>query len=365
MKIKEVTDYLESKYPLWIQEDFDNCGMQCGDKEREVNHVLVCFEVALDVVDEAIALGANLIISHHPLLLRNGLKKIEPTSREGVILFKALENQIAIYSMHTNMDSAIGGGNDVFAQKLGLLQCRVIAPKEECLQKLTVFVPQQYADSVKEALFAVGCGTIGNYDRCSYSCDGVGTFRPSNAAHPFIGNANLNETVKEERIEMLFPAVLQRKIITTIYQVHPYEEPAFDIVRIENLYKNAGLGRIGKLPYKMEIPQFLGYVKEKMEVNHIRYSGDLNHDIKTVAVCGGGGSSLINNAIAMGADAYVTGDIKYHDFFIPDNKMLIADIGHFEGEHFIREIIYGELKENFCNFATTLSVKESLKIFHF
>ena len=362
MKIKDVFIHLEKKYPLYWQEDFDNCGVQCGDKEQEITGVLVCFDPSVEVIEEAISLNANLIISHHPVL-RTGLKKIEPVDRIGRIICKAIENRIVLYAMHTNIDSAIDGGNDAFAKRLGLKQCSVLSPKESLFQKIIFFVPANDAGNVKNALFAAGCGTIGKYENCSYSSEGIGTFKPLADANPYIGKVNRIEEVEEERVEMIFPASIQRKVVETLYKNHPYEEPAFDIIKLENSCRNVGLGRIGKLPAPMKKEAFLDYVKEKMDITHIRHSGEIHRDIERVAVCGGGGASLIGAAISAGADAFVTGDIKYHDFHTPEDQMMIADIGHYEGEHFIREIIYNEVKENFTTFATALSKKERVKIF--
>lgn len=363
MKIKEVFSYLEKKYPLYLQEDFDNCGVQCGDKEQELTGIMVCFDPSLEVIEEALEKKANLIISHHPVL-RNGLKKIEPVDRIGKILCKAIENKMVIYSMHTNMDSAKGGGNDLFAHKLGLKKCAVLSPKESLYQKIVFFAPSDNSVTIKDALFAIGCGVLGQYDNCCYSVEGSGTFRPLKGSSPFIGQINQVEQVEEERVEMIFPATLQRKVIETLYKVHPYEEPAFDIIKLENVSREAGLGRVGELPFPMEAEQFFAYIKDKLEINHIRYSGEIGRKISRVAVCGGGGSSLVQAALNAGADAYVTGDIRYHDFHLPEDKMIIADIGHFEGEHFIRDIIYTELTENFSNFAVSISQAEKLKIFH-
>lgn len=363
MKIKEIIAHLEAKFPLYLQESFDNSGMQCGDKEQEISGALVCFDLSLEVLEEAKNKGANLIISHHPLLFE-GLKKIEPVDRVGRIICKAIENKQVIYSMHTNMDSAVGGGNDLFAQMLGLANCEVLAPKESLFQKVIFFIPEEESAPLKNALFTIGCGFMGDYDHCSYQMTGEGTFRPLKNAHPHIGTVNNVESVEEERVEMIFPATLQRKVVETIYKFHPYEEPAFDIVKLENRSRNAGLGRVGFLPTEMDGLEFLEYVKQKMTVERIRYSGNVKQKIKKVAVCGGGGASLIKAAMASGAEAYVTGDIKYHDFYTPEERMMIADIGHFEGEHFIKEIIYNEIKGNFITFATSLSEVEKLKIYN-
>jgi len=352
MKIKEVIQFLEQKFPLHWQEDFDNCGVQCGDKEREITGIVVCFDMSEAVIEEAIAKGANMVISHHPIIYKNSIKRIEPTDRVGKILCKALENKILLYSMHTNIDSGKEGGNVLFAKKLGLQKLSVLSPKENQFYKLVVFVPSENSILLKEALFKAGCGNIGNYSHCSYSCEGIGSFKPLAGANPHIGQHNRIERVEEDRIEMVFPKIKKRQIIEVLYQNHPYEEPAFDIIALENLNREVGLGRMGELPKPWLAKDFIHFVKEKLKLESVRFSGDINAEIRKVAVCGGGGASFVSDALSAGADAYITGDLKYHDFFIPENKMLLIDIGHFEGEHFIREIIVSLLKENFNTFAT-------------
>ncbi|MCR4965820.1 MAG: Nif3-like dinuclear metal center hexameric protein [Bacteroidales bacterium] len=364
MLIKEVTACLERRFPLWLQEDFDNCGVQCGDVLQEVTGVMVCFEMSIQIIEEAIAKGANLVISHHPLMLRRGLCKIQPSDRVGAMICKALEHKMVLYSMHTNIDSAAGGGNDAFAEKLGLQELSVMEPHAGHLRKVVVFVPTDHADRLRQALADVGCGKIGNYDSCAYLMSGTGTFRPLEGSNPFIGKEMQLERVVEERVEMIFPANIMYKVIDTIYKNHPYEEPAFDILRLENASRTEGLGRVGFLPNPMSTLEFLQYVKEKMEIQHLRYAGASERMIQKVAVCGGGGASFIESAMASGADAYVTGDVKYHDFFRSNDSMLIVDIGHYESEYFIKEIIYKELKENFSTFAVSIAELEKLKIFN-
>jgi dinuclear metal center YbgI/SA1388 family protein len=358
MKIKEVIHLLEQKFPLHWQEDFDNCGVQCGDKEREITGIVVCFDMSEAVIDEAIAKGANMVISHHPIIYRNGLKKIEPIDRVGKILCKALENKVLLYSMHTNIDSGKEGGNVLFAQKLGLQKLSVLAPKESQFCKLVVFVPSENSVLLKEALFKAGGGNIGNYSHCSFSSEGIGSFKPLSGANPHIGQHHRMERVEEERIEIIFSKVKKRQIIEALYQHHPYEEPAFDIIALENLNREVGLGRVGLLPKPLVAKDFIHYVKEKLNIETVKFSGNMNAEINKVAVCGGGGASFVTDALAAGADAFITGDLKYHDFFIPENKMLLMDIGHFEGEHFIREIIVSLLKENFNTFATHFTEAE-------
>ncbi|MBR4135212.1 MAG: Nif3-like dinuclear metal center hexameric protein [Bacteroidales bacterium] len=364
MQIKDITAFLEQRFPLYLQEDFDNCGVQCGDVSQEVTGVLVCFEMSIEVVEEAIAKGANLVISHHPLMLKRGICKIQPTDRVGEILCKALEHKMVLYSMHTNIDSAQGGGNDAFAERLGLQHVSVLVPQSGHLRKVVVFVPSEYAETMRLALAEVGCGKMGSYDQCAYTMSGTGSFRPLSDAHPFVGNTMQDEKVPEERVEMIFPAPLLRKVVSTIYRVHPYEEPAFDILRLENASRTEGLGRVGMLPQPMPMSDFLRYLQEKMQITHLRYAGDGDKMIHKVAVCGGGGASFIEAAMAAGADAYVTGDIKYHDFFRAHRAMTIVDVGHYEGEFFIKEIIYKELKENFSTFAVSIAEMEKIEIFY-
>jgi len=352
MKIKEVIQFLEQKFPLHWQEDFDNCGVQCGDKEREITGIVVCFDISEAVIEEAIAKGANMVISHHPIIYKNSIKRIEPTDRVGKILCKALENKILLYSMHTNIDSGKEGGNLLFAQKLGLQKLSVLSPKENQFCKLVVFVPSENSILLKEALFKAGCGNIGNYSHCSFSCEGLGSFKPLAGSNPHIGQHNRIERVEEERIETIFPKIKKRQVMEALYQHHPYEEPAFDMVALENLNREIGLGRVGELSKSMSVKDFIHFVKQKLKLESVRFSGNINAEIKKVAVCGGGGASFVADALSAGADAYITGDLKYHDFFIPENKMLLIDIGHFEGEHFIREIIVSLLKENFNTLAT-------------
>ena len=365
MTIKQVTQFLEQKFPLYLQEDFDNCGVQCGDVRQEITGAMICFEMSEQVIDEAIAEGCNLVISHHPLMLKRGINKIVPTDRVGAMICKALAHNMVLYSMHTNIDSGEGGGNDVFAEKLELQHVKVLEPHKGLYRKLVVFVPKENAEALKSALFEVGCGVQGNYDSCGYTVHGQGQFRPLEGANPHIGEENRLEHVEEERIEMIYPTGLQRAVVQTIYEHHPYEEPAFDLLPLENESRTIGLGRIGELPKAMPVSEFLEYLKDKLGFEHCRYAGDATKMIRKVALCGGGGSSFIDLAIASGADAYVSGDFKYHDFFKSHSGTLLVDIGHYEGEFFIKNIIFNLLNEKFTTFATLISKLEFLEVKYF
>ena len=365
MKIKDITTFLEQQFPLYLQEDFDNCGVQCGDVRQEITGALVCFEMSEQVIDEAIRNGCNLVISHHPLMLKRGICKIEPRDRVGGMICKALAHNMVLYSMHTNIDSGEGGGNDAFAEKLGLQDVKVLDPHKGLYRKLVVFVPADHAEKLKSALFAIGCGVQGNYDHCGYSLKGQGQFRPLEGAKPYLGQENQEEHVEEERIEMIYPTGLQGLVVKTLYENHPYEEPAFDLLPLENESRTIGLGRIGNLPEEMTVPVFLAYLKDKLQLSHFRYAGDTKRTIRKVAVCGGGGASFIDLAIASGADAYVSGDFKYHDFFKSHSGTLLVDIGHYEGEFFIKNIIFNLLNEKFTTFAPLISTLELLEVKYF
>jgi len=225
-----------------------------------------------------------------------------------------------------------------------------------------VFVPSTDAEKLKNALFSIGCGVQGNYDSCGYTLRGQGQFRPLEGSNPYIGTENQVEHVEEERIEMIYPAGLQRAVVQAVYENHPYEEPAFDLLPLENESRTVGLGRIGNLPHEMKVPEFLTYLKEHLGFTHCRYSGDKSKTIRKVAICGGGGSGFIDLAIASRADAYVSGDFKYHDFFKSHSGTLLVDIGHYEGEFFIKDIIFHLLKEKFSTFATLMSNVEKLEV---
>ena len=365
MTIKDVTTFLEQKFPLYLQEDFDNCGVQCGNVSQEITGAMVCFEMSEQVIDEAIEKGCNLVISHHPLMLKRGINKIVPTDRVGAMICKALAHNMVLYSMHTNIDSGEGGGNDAFAEKLGLQDVKVLAPHKGLYRKLVVFVPTDHSEQLKNALFEIGCGVQGLYDRCGYSLKGQGQFRPLEGANPYLGQENQEEYVEEERIEIIYPTGLQRLVVKTLYENHPYEEPAFDLLPLENESRTIGLGRIGELPEEMTGTAFLSFLKDKLKLPPFRYAGNTERIIRKVAVCGGGGSSFIDLAIASGADAYVSGDFKYHDFFKSHSGTLLVDIGHYEGEFFIKNIIYQLLNEKFTTFATLISKLEFLEVKYF
>ena len=330
--------------PLPLQDGFDNAGLQIGLTEAEVAGVLLCLDVTEAVVDEAVALGCNLIVSHHPLIF-SPLKRITGSNYVERCVIKALANGIAIYSAHTNIDNAPGGVNYRIAEKLGLQNVRILVPKEDALLKLAVYVPVSAADAVRNALFEAGCGNIGNYDSCSYNVEGFGTFKANEGCNPFCGEVGELHREEEVRIETVLPAYLKNKVVAALLKAHPYEEPAYDIYPLKNSWGSVGSGVIGELPAECDELELLQCVKEKFAVGCVRHTPLLGKAVKRVALCGGAGGTFAGAAMAAGADVYITGEARYHDLFSYTGKMLVAVIGHYESEQYtmdiFKEIILG------------------------
>jgi len=364
MKIKAITNFLEDFAPLKLQESYDNAGLILGDKNAEVSAALVTLDVTEAIVDEAIEKKAGLIVAHHPIVF-SGLKKITGKNYIERTLIKAIKNDIAIYAAHTNLDSVTGGVNGKICEKLGLQECKILQPAGGMLKKLVTFVPVDHADKVREAVFAAGAGQIGNYDSCSFNAHGQGTFRGSETTNPFVGKKGQQHYENEIRFETIFPDYLQGKILNTLIQSHPYEEVAYDIYSLDNKFDQIGAGMIGTLPEEKKEIDFLQQLKETFGAGIIKHTNLQQKKVKKIAVCGGAGSFLLNQAIAAGADFFVTGDFKYHQFFDAENKIVIADIGHFESEQFTKELFYELLTKKFPKFAVHLSEVNTNPVFYF
>jgi dinuclear metal center YbgI/SA1388 family protein len=354
MKLKELSSFLDSAIPLSWQEEYDNSGLQVGVPGNEINAALLTLDVTEDVLNEAIASRCNLIISHHPLIF-SPIKKLSEGSITERIVAKAVKNDIAVYSSHTNLDSVPGGVSSRMAEKLGLLNVRVLAPVKNLLLKLVVFVPENYLDKVKDAVFDAGAGVTGNYDRCSFGTPGTGSFRPGESANPFVGKKGKIHFEREVRFETILYAGLKEKVISALVTAHPYEEPAYDIYSLENDSTDGGFGCTGDLKETMETKAFLELAAEVFSSPGIRYSKYDGNRISKVALCGGSGAFLLREAIASGADAYLTSDIKYHNFFDAEKRILLADIGHYESEKFCVEILYNLIIKKFPTFALRFS----------
>jgi dinuclear metal center YbgI/SA1388 family protein len=352
--VKDIVAELEKLAPLDYQESYDNAGLIVGSLDAAISSALLCFEVTEDVVDEAIEKQVNLVISHHPVIF-GGLKKINGRNATERIVIKAIRNNIALYAAHTNLDSVRGGVNTVLAGKLGLSDIRILSPVEKTLFKIVTFVPDAHCEKVRQAMFDAGAGHIGNYDSCSYNIKGMGTFRGDENTNPFVGEKGALHSEPEIRIETVAKKEQVNKVIAALKQNHPYEEPAYDVYQLENRYENAGLGAIGVLPDYVDAAEFLATIKRALPpVKVIRHNA-LFKKVKTVAVCGGAGSGFIKDAIAAGADIFVTGDCRYHQFADFRNEIILADTGHFESEYFATEIFYNVINEKFPNFAAELS----------
>ncbi len=344
MKVKEIVCALERFAPLPLQDGWDNAGLQVGLTEAEVTGALLCLDVTEAVVDEAVALGYNLIVSHHPLIF-GGMKSITGRNYVERCVMKAIRHGITICSHHTNMDNATGGVNHKIAEKLGLKNLRFLAPKEDSLLKLVTFVPTAQADRVRQALFDAGCGCIGGYDSCSYNLAGEGTFRAGEGTAPFCGNIGELHSEPEIRIETVLPAYMKGKAVRALLSNHPYEEPAYDLYPLKNQWMQAGSGLIGELPDEMEVTKFIQMVKDTFHTGCVKTNKFSGKRVRTIALCGGSGAFLLPQAIGQGADAFLTGEIKYHDYFGHEDDLLMMEIGHYESEQYTVEIFQTIIKE--------------------
>ena len=354
MQIKEILAVLEEMAPLAYAEDFDNVGLLVGDAERESSGVLVCHDALENVIDEAITKNCNLVVCFHPILF-SGIKKITGKNYVERAILKAIKNDIAIYAVHTALDNHSQGVNKIFCDVLGLDNTKILIPKPNFIQKLVTFTVPDNAEKVRNALFQAGAGTIGNYDECSFNTEGFFTFKGNKNSNPVIGQKGKLHTGTEIKIEVIFEKHLQSGILKALFENHIYEEVAYEIYDLQNSQKNIGLGMIGELENEMGEKEFLLFVKDKMIANGIRHSAFTGKKIKKVAVLGGSGSFAIKNAIMAGADAFLTADLKYHQFYEAEKRLLLADIGHFESERYTKNYIVDYLRKKILNFAIILS----------
>jgi dinuclear metal center YbgI/SA1388 family protein len=354
MKISELLSYFNEIAPFAYQESYDNSGLQVGDMGMEIQGILLTIDVTEEIIEEAISKSLNLIISHHPLIFQ-GLKQLTDQTATERIVKKAVKHDINIISIHTNIDNIVGGVNSKISEKLGLQKTKILLPQEGKLLKLSVFVPESYADTVRESIFAAGAGRIGNYDSCSFNTSGSGTFRGNENASPFRGEKEKLHSEPEIKIETILPLHLKDKVVASMLNSHPYEEVAYDLYPLANLHSGGGSGMIGYLPETLSEKEFLLMLKEVFKSELIRYSAFTGRKIHKVALCGGSGSFLLKKAISSGAQAFISSDFKYHQFFDADGKILIADLGHYESEQYTKEYFYEVLIKKLPNFALHLS----------
>ena len=364
MKLSAILPILEEMAPLAYAEDFDNVGLLVGDKNQEISGILVCHDALEQVIEEAIAKKCNLVVCFHPILF-SGLKKITGKNYVERAIIKAIKNDIAIYAVHTALDNHHNGVNKIFCDVLGLKNTKILIPKENFIKKLITYTIPENAEKLRNALFDAGAGKIGNYEDCSFNSQGIGTYMGNENSNPEIGERFEFVENTEIKIEVTFEKHLEAKILKALFTHHVYEEVAYEIYQLTNKHQNIGLGMIGELPNSLSETDFLSLVKEKTQTGGIRHSAFLNKPIQKVAVLGGSGSFAIHAAIASGADAFLTADLKYHQFYEAENRLLLADVGHFESERFTKNYIVDYLKEKITNFAIILSEENTNPVQYF
>ena len=358
MRIKEIIQTIEQLAPIPLQEEYDNSGVQVGDVNQEAAGALLCIDVTENVVEEAVSLGCNLIVAHHPLLFKP-LRKITGRNYIERCIISAIKNNIVIYAAHTNLDNAAGGVNYRLAEMLGLQNVKILTPKSDVLLKLVTFVPDSHADAVRSALFKAGAGNIGDYDACSYNLSGEGSFRAGAESNPFVGEIGEIHFENEIRIETVLPTFKQNEVLRALLAVHPYEEPAYDFYPLSNSWDRAGSGIVGSLPEPMSEQELLYLLKDVFQLSTIQHTKMYNKEIRDVAVCGGSGAFLIPDAVAYGADAFVTGEARYNDFYDVEDRILLAVVGHYESEICTKDIFYDVISKKYSNFALHKSAFDS------
>lgn len=363
-RVKDICKIIEEFAPLAYQNSYDNAGLLTGNLEQKVTGVLLSLDITEAVIDNALEQGANMIVAHHPIIFK-GLKKLTGRNYVERTVIKAIQNNISLYAAHTNLDNVTQGVSFKLCEKIGLTDCQILDNAEEQLSKLITFVPDKYAKKVRTALFDCGCGAIGNYNDCSFNTNGIGTFTPSATSTPFVGKKNNLHQESEIKIETIFPSHLQTKVIQELKKHHPYEEVAYDILPLRNKHPYIGSGCVGTLKTPEKTPDFLTRIKENLHLSVIRHTPFHTDTIQKVAVCGGSGSFLLSKAITSGADIFITGDFKYHEFFDADNKIIIADIGHYESEFCSLEIFYELITKKIPKFAVYFTNRRTNPINYF
>jgi dinuclear metal center YbgI/SA1388 family protein len=354
LRIKDILQEIEKFAPLPLQESFDNAGVQVGNVNQEATGVLLCLDVTEAVLDEAIELGYNLVIAHHPLAFKP-FKSLTGANYVERCLMLACKHDLVVYAAHTNLDNAVGGVNYKLAELLGLQDVRILSPQKGNLLKLVTFVPEESAEIVRTALFNAGAGGIGDYDSCSFNTCGAGTFRASEQCNPYCGEINVLHHANEVRIETVLPSYLKSSVTRALLSVHPYEEPAFDFYALQNTWNRAGSGVVGELLSEEDELLFLQRIKEILKADCIRHSPLMGKKVREIAICGGSGAFLIPEAIAYGADVFITGEAKYNDFYDVEDKILLAVAGHYESEVCTKDIFFNVIFKKFPTFAVQIS----------
>jgi len=354
MRIQKVIDVIEEWAPSAHAEDFDNVGLIIGNPQSECKGVLVTHDTLENVVEECIKKDLNLIVSFHPIIF-SGLKKLTQSTYVEKAVSRAIKNEICVYAIHTALDNHRFGVSYALAQNLGLNDIEVLSPKEKTIRKLTTYAPKNEAPTLLEKLYDAGAGKIGNYKECSFITTGKGTFKGNQDSNPNLGIKGKKTEVDEVQINLIFEFSSQQKILHTLFEAHSYEEVAYEVFSLENKNQTIGMGSLGQLENEMDEEVFINWVQDKLNIDMVRHSKTIGKKIKKVAVLGGSGSFAISAALGANADAFITADLKYHDFFQAENKILLIDAGHYETEQFTKKLIHDNLIKKLPNFAIALS----------
>ncbi len=354
MKLYQITDTIEEIAPVPSQDSYDNAGLLVGNRNDAVTGALITLDVTEEVIDEAISLGYDLIISHHPIIF-NPLKKLNGNNLVERCVIKAVKNGIALYAAHTNLDNSLAGVNAILGQKIGLQKTTILRPLKNMLRKLVVFVPESEHNNVRNSIFKAGAGVIGDYDCCSFNTSGKGTFRAKEGADPYVGEIGKLHVEPEIKIETVLPSWLENKVVKAVSEVHPYEEVAWDSYALTNDFPQKGAGMTGELQEPTDALAFLSMLKEVLRVPVLKHSPLTGKKVAKVGICGGAGGFLVNDAIIAGCDVFITGELKYHDYFLAEGKIILVEAGHYETEQFSKDLLYKILKEKFTTFALQIS----------
>ncbi len=354
MIIKEITEVLEALAPLENAEDFDNVGLLVGDANTEVSGVLVTLDALEEVVEEAVSRNCNLIVSFHPIIFK-GLRSLTGKTYIERAVIKAIQNNIAIYSMHTALDNSPLGVNARICEVLELSEPKILIPKEGVIKKLSTYIPVAEAEMLRQALFEAGAGQIGPYSHCSFTLEGTGSFKGGQNSNPAKGKKGKLHYEEEALIHVTFPRAAEKRVLKALFSNHPYEEVAYEIYTLDNSHQYLGMGMIGALEKPLTEEELISHVKTRMNITVVKHSKPLGGKVTEVAVLGGSGAFAIGAAKNEGADVFITSDIKYHQFFEAENQLLLLDIGHYESEQFTKNLLVDYLKKKIPNFAISLS----------
>ena len=346
MKVSDVHNLITAWAPKEIAWERDNIGLQVGDMQANVTRILVCLDCTEQVVAEASKRKANLIISHHPVLFRPP-KSITPADEIGRVIRTLIENDINLYSAHTNLDFTRGGTSFAIAEALGLQNVEFLHKSYQVDRKIITFVPEQFVGKVRDAMSAAGAGVIGNYDKCSFETTGTGSFRGNANANPAIGKKKTLESIEEVRLEMIVKQWDVSGVVKALKASHPYEEVAYDVFPLQNTSSDFGMGIIGSLRRPMKLDSFLNLVKKQLDAKMLRRTEGRSKMIERVAACGGAGGELVDSAIAQKADVFITADVRYHDFHHANGQIVLIDAGHFETEHPVVNAVVNKLNTEF------------------